>query len=248
MREYINIVESGDTITLYHGTCQSNAESLCTNGWEPNQVSAGANQGQARYLYLTSGIEDAAWFANEKGCSTVLSVTVSLRDLRVDPEDGVADTVEDELNNAHGLPGKVILVRRVGPEAFRVISGKITEATDDHPKFKPIMNPSDRQIARLLASSARTKLRGLFYEGSMWVWDANYAIHKDAARAIGVPYFPHGLDNRLEVIQQEGEVVIGFVEDEAATRFFRERFKNSDDIFFDFGSDGLLTGKEASNL
>lgn len=120
MREFINIIEGSGMITLYHGTCRANAESLCDKGWAPGSGSPGANQGQSRYLYLTTGIEDAEWFANEKGCSTVLSVTVPLASLIVDPEDGVGDTVAAEINSPHGLPGKLALTRAVGPEAFRI--------------------------------------------------------------------------------------------------------------------------------
>lgn len=121
MRQFMKIVESADTITVYHGTCADSAASLCANGWAPNSGVAGGNQGQARYLYLTTGIEDAEWFANEKGCTTVLAVTVPVASLIVDPEDGVGDTLEDEINNSHGLPGKVALTRPVGPEAFKVV-------------------------------------------------------------------------------------------------------------------------------
>jgi len=79
--------------------------------------------GQTRYLYLTTGREDAEWFANAKGCSTIVQVTVPIEYLRVDPEDGIGDTVEDELNSAHGLPGKVILTKSLGPEHFKIITG-----------------------------------------------------------------------------------------------------------------------------
>lgn len=121
MRQFMQIVESSEAVTLYHGTCAGNAESLCANGWTPNSGTVGGNQGQTRYLYLTSGIEDAEWFANEKGCTTVLAVTVPMASLIVDPEDGIGDTVEDEINNSMGLPGKVALTRPVGPEAFKVV-------------------------------------------------------------------------------------------------------------------------------
>lgn len=121
MRQFINIVESRNIVTLYHGTCLSNATHMIENGWEPNVVSSGANMGQPRYLYLTTHIEDAEWFANEKGCSTVISVDVPIEYLIVDPEDGVGDTVEDELNNPYGLPGKVVLSRALGREAFEMV-------------------------------------------------------------------------------------------------------------------------------
>ncbi len=112
------IIEDEHTITLYHGTCPANAKELRTNGWEPNSGVMGGNMGQKRYLYLTTDPEDAMWFANERGCDTVMKVTVPRNALIVDPEDGIADTVEDELNHASGLPGKVALTRAVGPDAF----------------------------------------------------------------------------------------------------------------------------------
>ena len=78
--------------------------------------------GQPKFLYLTSGEEDALWFAEEKGCSTVLKVSnVPLEYLEVDPEDGIGDTVEQELNNKFRLPGKVVLVKPLGPEHFSII-------------------------------------------------------------------------------------------------------------------------------
>lgn len=121
MREFMKLVESADVITVYHGTCAPNAQNLCANGWAPNSGGVGGNGGQARYLYLTTGIEDAEWFANEKGCTTVLAVTVPMAFLIVDPEDGMSDTLEDEINNSMGLPGKVALTKPIGPEAFKVV-------------------------------------------------------------------------------------------------------------------------------
>lgn len=116
-----SVTESQNSVTLYHGTCEANAANLLSQGWQPGSGSIGANMGQSRYLYLTTHIEDAEWFAREKGCSTVVSVEVPLDSLRVDPEDGIADTVEEELNNPLGLPGKVVLIRGIGKEAFGMV-------------------------------------------------------------------------------------------------------------------------------
>lgn len=105
--------------TLYHGTC---SDILTKTGWEPNKVQAGSNMGQTRYLYLSSHPDDARWFANEKGCDVVLVVKdIPASFLRVDPEDGIADTVDDELNNKLGLPGKVVLTKPLAASHFYLL-------------------------------------------------------------------------------------------------------------------------------
>lgn len=124
MRRYINIIEAAardSIVTLYHGTCPANAEALCRSGWQPGSGQQGANMGQTRYLYLSTGLEDAEWFASEKGCSTVLAVTTPISSLIVDPEDGISVSVEDELNLSHGLPGKLALRLPLGPEHFQIV-------------------------------------------------------------------------------------------------------------------------------
>lgn len=124
MRKFMNIVTESDggdiAPVLYHGTCPANAAALIANGWEPRSGQQGANMGQSRYLYLTTGKEDALWFAEEKGCSTVIEIRdVPKAFLRVDPEDGTGDTVDDELHLPHGLPGKVVLTRPLPASHFR---------------------------------------------------------------------------------------------------------------------------------
>jgi len=121
MRPFINIVETSLSIVpvLYHGTCPSNADVLIENGWAPNLIAQGANMGQTRYLYLTTHPEDALWFAEQKGCSSIVEVRdVPIASLRVDPEDGIADTVEDEISNGFGLPGKLVLTKPLGADHF----------------------------------------------------------------------------------------------------------------------------------
>lgn len=108
---------------LYHGTCRENADKLLAEGWKPNQVSVGGNVGQTRYLYLTTGPEDAMWFAEEKGCDVVLEVrNVGIEFLAVDPEDGVSATVEEELalQETIHLPGRVVLISRLSSDHFRI--------------------------------------------------------------------------------------------------------------------------------
>ena len=104
--------------TLYHGTTEDSAARLLAEGWAPNSGSIGGNCGQRRYLYLTNGAENALWFAEQKGGDVVLEVRVPADTLRIDPEDGIKDTVEEELNLSHGLPGNVVLTKRLDASAF----------------------------------------------------------------------------------------------------------------------------------
>ena len=111
----------GDIVpVLYHGTCEDSAEALLKHGWQPNAWGGGSNMGQRRYLYLSTGEEDARWFAEEKGCDVVLAITnVPLDHLIVDPEDGSYDSLEDELHSPMGLPGKVVLIKPLSADHFQ---------------------------------------------------------------------------------------------------------------------------------
>lgn len=122
MRDFMNIVEGEvKTYTLYHGTC---SDMLCQTGWEPNNTTQGGNMGQTQYLYLTNHPDNARWFAQEKGCDIVLVVRdVPSNYLRVDPEDGSTDTVEDELSFSMGIPGSVVLTQPLPADHFEVWTG-----------------------------------------------------------------------------------------------------------------------------
>lgn len=104
-----------NTITLYHGTCEGNARHLLENGWEPNGGQMGANMGQSRYLYLSTGWEDALWFAEEKGCSAVLEIQdIPLAYLEADPEDEAGYSMDELLDDlgspdSMGFPRKFVL-------------------------------------------------------------------------------------------------------------------------------------------
>lgn len=110
-----------NTITLYHGTTSESAGLLIQNGWHPNSFVSGSQCGQSRYLYLTTHPEDALWFANEKGSETVLELKdVPYSMLRVDPEDGISETIEEEIGSPHGLPGKLVLTQTVEASFFEL--------------------------------------------------------------------------------------------------------------------------------
>ena len=104
---------------LYHGTTAEAAEILLREGWSPRSGPSGANCGQSQFLYLTNYAENALWFAAQKGASTVVAVSgLAWADLDVDPEDGIAATVQAELFHPMGLAGSVVLKRALGPEHF----------------------------------------------------------------------------------------------------------------------------------
>jgi hypothetical protein len=110
------------SITLYHGTCKANADHLISNGWKPTGQS-GANMGQGRYLYLSSEPEDALWFAQEKGCDSVVEVKdIPIEYLRPDPEDEAGFTMKDLLEriDKHGFPAKFALWKELGKEHFKL--------------------------------------------------------------------------------------------------------------------------------
>lgn len=130
LRYYIALIEatqiSDSTVPiLYHGTCADNARALIQHGWQPRSGASGGNRGQARYLYLSTGYEDALWFAQQKDCDAVLELrAVPMSYLIVDPEDGTADTVAGELNLSHGLPGKLALIKPLSADHFHASTYK----------------------------------------------------------------------------------------------------------------------------
>ena len=107
--------EPGDTtITLYHGTSRASATALLATGWKPRPGCQGGNQGNPLYLYLTSAWEDAQWFANEKGESSIIQlINVPILSLMPDPEDEAGYTLWDVLDRIaeepDGMPSKFIL-------------------------------------------------------------------------------------------------------------------------------------------
>ena len=111
--------------TVYHGTTPESAEKLCSAGWSPRSGSRGGNMGNPALLYVSSVYEDALWFSEQKGCSTVLRIEVPETFLVVDPEDGYPDTMEECLEvmrNSPDTPVKLAVTRPLPAMAFSVAS------------------------------------------------------------------------------------------------------------------------------
>jgi hypothetical protein len=127
--DYINENSNSDkVITLYHGTNKPHADLLLKNGWRPNKVSSGSQQGQTQYLYLTTEYEDALWFANAKDSDIVLKVKVPLKYLKFDPEDGDGDmygydiekALEQMKNTPYPMPIKLVSYKDIPKENISI--------------------------------------------------------------------------------------------------------------------------------
>lgn len=118
---------NSNKITLYHGTCPHSATKLIKYGWKPNSGNRGNNLGNAKFLYVSTSLDDALWYANEKGCNIGLSIVVSKTDIRVDPEDGTYDTIEQELSGGRfQLPGKFIIINPINAKQIKVVHGTLS--------------------------------------------------------------------------------------------------------------------------
>jgi hypothetical protein len=107
-------------LTLYHGTSEASASVFLADGWQPSSGTAGANQGDPRYLYLTNIPENALWFAEEGGGDVVLEIKIDTAALIVDPEDGIGETVEQEIEitERNGLPALLAAKHAIPADAF----------------------------------------------------------------------------------------------------------------------------------
>lgn len=110
---------AGDEVTLYHGTTQERAKTLLEHG-SMGPAPVGANQGKKSLLYVTTHPENATWYAQQSGDSVVLSVRIPASRLGCDPEDGVHETVMEELKAADrtGIPASLVVWGSLAASAF----------------------------------------------------------------------------------------------------------------------------------
>lgn len=123
LKDILKEINGTSTLSLYHGTCKYSGDKLIQFGWEPMRVYQGSNMGNPKYLYLTSGIEDAEWFANEKGCDTIVQVKdIPLTYLKPDPEDEAGYSMEELIDRMKTIrPSKFVLIQRLDSSHFDLI-------------------------------------------------------------------------------------------------------------------------------
>ena len=110
-------------VVLYHGTSKVNEIELLKNGWEPNKISSGSQQGDSRYLYLATTPENSCYYSAMKGNDkNVLEVTVPMNYLRVDPHDGIYNSVEEEIEKGTSL----ILIKPLNSSHFKKYTGSFS--------------------------------------------------------------------------------------------------------------------------
>lgn len=111
---------------LFHGTTRESAKLLLKKGWAPRkQFAPTANGGRPQFLYVSTGWQDALWFAEQMGEDTVLAIHDITRDMvGIDPEDGMGGTVEEELAKAKKIkfPAKLTIRVPIGPSHFRLFA------------------------------------------------------------------------------------------------------------------------------
>ena len=171
-------------ITLYHGTCEGSAKRLLKNGFKP-EYATGGNMGRPGLLYLTNVPENAMWFAEQMGCSTILVIDVPVQNLIVDPDDGVGVTVDEELamSKRHGTPAYLATSKKISSKNIRILkeAGKSNKRSKYGEKRMKILQ--NRTEASIKQQPGLAKLR-----------DKLLAIGGDVI----VPVFEEDLDKLLK--------------------------------------------------
>lgn len=121
---------SEELFTMYHGTSVEGERLLLLNGWRPNQVSKGSQQGNPSYLYVCSNPEGAEWYAAEKGNggSVLIIKNIPKSFIGIDPEDHLYTNIDKELENN----SQFTIRKSLGPEHFSKYEGvfKIVRGDD----------------------------------------------------------------------------------------------------------------------
>lgn len=156
-----------NTLVLYHGTSRSHAESMLAKGWEPRTGRSGPNGGRPSLLYLTNFPENAGWYADRTDDPVVLRVVVHKNQLVVDPEDGIGNSVDEELAMSARSKMPVLLAARtaIPAESFTMIDHVASSRDDDDDIFDEALNynsPRDREARAKALEQRLPKLKNMF--------------------------------------------------------------------------------------
>lgn len=113
-------VDASERLRMWHCTLAAGAALLLRDGWQPYRAPAGSQCGNPAFLYVTNSSENARWYADEKAEGVVVELLLDPAALRVDPEDGIGDSVAEELEISarHGLPANLAISQSINAEAF----------------------------------------------------------------------------------------------------------------------------------
>lgn len=74
------------------------------------------------------------------------------------------------------------------PNKTTAVQGKKVKVDEEITDLQVYRNPSPKQLYRLTQRSAHKHMRGMYYNGDTYWWDANDAIHKQGSDYLGIPY------------------------------------------------------------
>lgn len=116
----IEVVPGPGRVLMYHGTSVENVREMAEKGFSPEGWRAGPNGGRRGMLYLTDDPVNAQWFADRTGEGCVISLSVRACDLVVDPEDGMSNSVVEEMTNGSG-PSYLATMTPIPAHLIRVL-------------------------------------------------------------------------------------------------------------------------------
>ena len=171
--EFKDTSKTHDSIKFYHGTCKNSADNIIRNGWKPYSGYIGSNNGQNKYLYLTTEIEDALWFAEEKGCDTIIEVIIEDYDYILPDSEEVGYTKNELIDRALNtlMPSKFVLYKELPKEKFKIVNHNLTESF--RRKFKKIYDAFNIPVEIDFQETL------LGYRGEFVVNNNNYKINSN---------------------------------------------------------------------
>lgn len=125
---------------------------------------------------------------------------VPLPDIGLPAPDFVVPDHSPSIHEAYGMPmpQKYAAGGEIEPEHYAA-GGEVIKAW---------RNPSPKALRNLTERSTHGYMRGLHHGSDQFWWDADHAIHHDAAQMLGIPYnYKNRMDSRID--QVSGNYIVG---------------------------------------